>query len=405
MALFRYMAMGDGPEGTIEAPDRASAVRALLQQGVTPRRVEPVSASGQVERRGARAVSRGGSRMSRAEFSTFVRELATALSAGLPLVQALQTMQRGARKGGQRRMLAHLIDRVEHGRSLAEAAREWGRPFDDLTISLIVAGEASGRLDEVLRHAAGLLEQDVRLRRAVASATLYPLILAVLISAAVVVLVTFIVPSILEPLRGQLVELPWPTRVVQGVAFAVGHFWWLIVAALGGVVLLARWMLRAPQIRLAIDRALLRLPLLGRLVRELATARFARTLGTLTGAGIPALGALRITKGTLGNKAMERIVEDICEQVSAGRTIAEPMEASGLFPAMLVQIVHLGERSGRLDETLAQAAGAFEERTQATLKLLLTALPPALVVMLAGVVGFVVLAILLPLLDVQEAML
>ncbi len=404
MALFRYMAMGDGPEGTIEAPDRASAVRSLLQQGVTPRRVEPVSASGQAGRE-ARVASSGGSRMSRAEFSTFIRELATALSAGLPLVQALQTMQRGARKGGQHRMLAHLIDRVEHGRSLAEAAREWGRPFDDLTISLIVAGEASGRLDEVLRHAAGLLEQDVRLRRAVASATLYPLILAVLISAAVVVLVTFIVPSILDPLRGQLVELPWPTRVVQGVAFAVGHFWWLIVAALGGMVLLARWMLRDPQIRLAIDGALLRLPLLGRLVRELATARFARTLGTLTGAGIPALSALRITKGTLGNKAMERVVEDICEQVSSGRTIAEPMEASGLFPAMLVQIVHLGERSGRLDETLAQAAGAFEERTQTTLKLLLTALPPALVVMLAGVVGFVVLAILLPLLDVQEAML
>jgi type II secretory pathway component PulF len=139
-------------------------------------------------------------------------------------------------------------------------------------------------------------------------------------------------------------------------------------------------------------------------MRDVAVARFTRTLGTLTSAGIPAVMALRITKGTLGNKAMESVIDRVCEQVSSGQTLAEPMEKSGYFPPMLVQIVNLGERSGRLDQLLNQAAGAFEDRTEMSVKLFMTALPPLLVVVLAGVVGFVVMAILLPLLQMQESL-
>jgi type II secretory pathway component PulF len=152
-----------------------------------------------------------------------------------------------------------------------------------------------------------------------------------------------------------------------------------------------------------VDTTLLRLPLLGRLLRDVAVARFTRTLGTLTSAGIPIIAALRVTRGTLGNRAMEGVIDDVAEQVAAGKTIAEPMERSGYFPPMLVQIVNLGERSGRLDQMLSQAARAFEERTEQSVKLFTTALPPLLVVGLACVVGFVVMAILLALLQVQDA--
>lgn len=405
MATFRYKAAGASDAGTIDAPDRAGAVRELLRRGVTPSALEPVDAPAgdALATRHARTFALAPS-MSRAEFASFIRELSTALTAGLPLVQSLRTMLRAGSQA-RKRMLTHLIERVEHGRSLADAAQEWGRPFNDLTLSLIVAGEASGKLDEVLRQAAKLLDGDLKLRRAVVGATTYPAILALLIAGAIAVLVTFIVPSILEPLRGQMAQLPWPTRIVQDAASLFANYWWAILAALAALTLLARSALRDPAIRIIIDDAVLRVPLLGRLFRDLATARFTRTLATLTAAGIPALQALRITKGTLANKAMERVIDDVCEQVSAGKTIADPMEKSGYFPPMLVQIVNLGERSGRLDETLAQAADAFEERTQTSLKLLLTALPPLLVVILAAVVGFVVLAILLPLLDMQEAML
>jgi len=152
-----------------------------------------------------------------------------------------------------------------------------------------------------------------------------------------------------------------------------------------------------------VDTRLLRLPLIGRLLRDVAVARFTRTLGTLTGAGIPVLMALRVTKGTLGNKAMELVIDEVIEKVAAGKTIAEVMDRAAHFPPMLVQIVNLGERSGKLDELLNQAAKSFEDRTEMSVKLLTTALPPILVVVLAGVVGFVVLAIMLALLEFQNS--
>ncbi len=152
-----------------------------------------------------------------------------------------------------------------------------------------------------------------------------------------------------------------------------------------------------------IDGALLRLPLVGPALRDAAVARFTRTLSALLGAGLPVIMALRVTRGALGNRAMERAIDGVCERVASGRTIAEPMEQCGLFPPLLVQIVSLGEQTGRLDETLAQASTAFEDRTEQSLRVVTTILPPALIVTLAVVVGFVVLAILLPLLELQES--
>jgi type II secretory pathway component PulF len=405
MPTFTCTLAGGGAPATIEAPDRATAVRELLRRGQTPIRVEPVggealsSAEVKVPASGA---GRLGGGVSRAEMAMLVRELATGLTAGLQLVPALKTIARQTRQERQRAMLAHLIDRVEHGRGLADAAAEWGRPFDELVINMIRAGEASGRLAEVLTQAAMLMDRDVKLRRSVLSATLYPMILAVLIGVAVVVVVTFIVPNVLRNLPAGT-ALPLPTRIVQGVASFVGSWWWALLLAGVGAAWGWRRLYADPAFRLRFDAWLLRLPLVGRLLRDVAVARFTRTLGMLTGAGIPILTALRITKGTLGNRAMEAVVDRVCEQIAAGKTIAEPMERSGYFPPMLVQIVNMGERSGRLDEMLNQAAGAFEDRTETSLKLFTTALPPLLVVLLACVVGFVVLSILLPLLSAQEA--
>jgi general secretion pathway protein F len=333
-----------------------------------------------------------------------VRELATAISAGLPMVQALRTIARSGRKARQKAILERVIGRIEEGKSLADACAAEGRSFNELTINLMRAGDASGKLDTVLMQAADLLDRDLKLRRSVLAATLYPMILAGLISMAVIVIVTVIVPRVVKNLGGKaLSSLPWPTRVVQGVAEFFGTYWWAIIPAVALAGYLAAWLYRRPGFRLAFDRNLLRVPMLGRVMRDVAVARFTRTLGTLTSAGIPAVAALRITKGTLGNKAMEGVIEEVCEKVSSGQTLAEPMEKSGYFPPMLVQIVNLGERSGRLDQLLNQAAGAFEDRTEMSVKLFMTALPPVLVVALAGVVGFVVMAILLPLLQLQES--
>jgi len=417
MATFTYKTLaGDGGVGaTIEAPDRAAAVRELVRRGVTPTAVEQVqgvSSNGTAHRAAddsskaerafqkAWAASRA---MSRSEMAAFIRELATALQAGLPLVQALRTIARQGRSPKQREMLSHVIEQVEQGKSLAEAAAMWGKPFAELTINLMRAGEAAGRLPEVLAQSADLLDRDVKLRRSLLGATLYPMILAGLVGIAVVIIVTVIVPNVLKSLpRGA--QLPLPTRIVQGAAEFASGYWWLVLLAVAGAIWAWIRVYAMPEFRLAFDRALLKSPVLGRLLRDVAVARFTRTLGTLTSAGVPILQALRITKATLGNRAMEEVVDAVCEQVAAGRTIAEPMERSGYFPPMLVQIVNLGERSGRLDEMLGQAAGAFEDKTETSVKLFTTALPPILVVGLACVVGFIVLSILLPLLQAQEAL-
>jgi type II secretory pathway component PulF len=419
MPTFQYHAPpGAGaPNGgaVIDAPDRATAVRLLLQRGITPTRLEEVAGSRRAEAaptggQGATAGATRGPRlpgtsgMSRAEMASFIRELATAIEAGLPLIQALRTIQRQGRSPKQKAMLGHVISQVEAGKSLADAARSWGRPFTDLTTNLIHAGEASGRLGEVLDQSATLLDRDVKLRRSLLAATLYPIILTVLVTGAVIVVVTWIVPQVLGPLAGQLKEsdLPLPTRVVQGGAYFFGHYWWMVLLGAGATLFGIARVYATPGPRLSIDRSLIKVPILGRLLRDVAVARFTRTLGTLVSAGLPALTALRITKGTLGNKAMEGEIEFVCDEVAHGKTIAEPMERSGYFPPLLVQIVGVGERSGRLPQMLNQAAGAFEDRTESSLKLFTTALPPILVVILAGVVGFVVAAILLPLLQLQE---
>jgi type II secretory pathway component PulF len=427
MPTFRYETLsptegGAAQAALIEAADRAEAVRTLRRRGITPLRVEPVGNGAAAAMRAAPAdaadpaagvhaepTRRVGVRaaLSRAEMAAFMAELATAVSAGLTLVQAMRTLMRAGRTQRQKDMLAFLIHELEHGRSLADAAAAWGRPFGELTVNLIRAGEASGRLAEVLEQAALLLDRDLKLRRAILGATIYPMILAVLVAVAVTVVVTVIVPRVLEPLKGQVTvaDLPLPTRIVSGVADFMGAYWWLVIGMIIAAATTWPRMYRQPATRLAVDGALIRLPVLGQLLRDVAVARFTRTLGTLISAGLPALTALRTTKGTLGNKAMESLIDEVCERVASGGTISQPLEEAGgggVFPPLLVQIVGVGERSGRLPELLGQAAEAMESRTEASIKLFTTVLPPMLVVVLAGIVGFVVAAILLPLLEMQE---
>jgi general secretion pathway protein F len=404
---------------TIEAPDRSSALREIVRRGQTPVRVEELAVNGNRRSHavlslapnakvgapsatGAIVSALGGNAMSQSQMAMFIRELATAIMAGLPLIQALRTIAKQGRSVKQKVMLAKIIEDVEHGQSLADATENWGRPFTELTVSMMRAGEASGKLGEVLTQAADLLDRDMKLRRSIISAIIYPAMLVVLISIAVVIIVTVIVPRVLKSVGGRVSSLPWATQVVQGVAAFFGGYWWIIIPTIAIAIIGAIKVYQLPTARLWIDDKLLRVPVLGRMLKDVAVARFTRTLGTLTSSGIPILTSLKITRNTLGNKAMESVIDEVAVQVTAGKTIAEPMERSGYFPPMLVQIVNLGERSGRLDEMLHQAANAFEDRTEMSVKMFTTILPPVLVVFLAGIVGFVVYAIMSALMAVQD---
>ncbi|MHC4948860.1 MAG: type II secretion system F family protein, partial [Planctomycetota bacterium] len=430
MPSFVYESLttgGEARDGVLEAGDRAEAVRILAGRGETATRLETSAneAAATGGRRNGQAKPRprprpaedaparpatkwlsgslGRSRptLRRAEIAALIRELATAIEAGLPLMQSLRTVRRQAHGRAMPVILDHLIERVEAGDPLHAAARDYGPPFDDMIVGMLRAADASGRVSEVMHQLADLLERSVELRREVAGATFYPAIIAALIAVSAVILVTVLVPRLIEPLAGEI-RLPWPTQVVLGSAGFIASWWlWILLAVVAAWIGWRVWV-QAPANRFVVDRLILRVPLLGRLLRDVAVARFTRTLGTLTSAGLPILESLRITRRTLGNTAMMAAIDEVQEQVTAGKSLADPLERSGLFPPLLVQVVNLGERSGRLEGMLLHAASAFDRQVNTSVKLFTKALPPFLLIIMASVGGFVLASILLPLLELQS---
>ncbi len=429
MTTFEYQSVsgpGGNSSGTIEATNRADAVRQLRRRGEVATRVVQMGGGGAVSVRPAARFKKSTTRsavkknvsdrapgsgnnaglfasrsMNRADFATFINEIATALEAGLPLMACLRAISSQAASPQQAEIVDHLMDRIEAGRSFAQAAAEWGTPFDDMALGMLKAGEATGQLDQVMLQLADLLDRDGELRRAVKGAMIYPLVLLVILAGGIFVIVNFTIPNILSVVEDQGVQLPWPTRVVQGVADFSGQYWWAVAGGFTAIFLTYRWAMQQPHIKLAWHGIMLRIPVLGRLLRDVAVGRFTRTMGTMLGAGIGVLESLSITSDTLGNKAMEAVLDDVADEVRSGKSLADPMDECGFFPPLLIQVVNLGERSGKLDAMLLHASEAFDRKTQASIKLFTTLLPPAVLVLMAGVILFVMLAAMLPMLEMQ----
>ena len=409
MPSFRYEgldASGQAIAGTISAPNRSAAMQQIRAKGAVPTDIQANEdtrssrAKASVETESETA---GRPTIPRVELANLIREIATAVEAGLPLMQAIQTVRRQASGRKQETILDFLIERLESGRPLHEACTEYGQPFDEMITGMIRAADASGRMHEVLHQLADLLERSVELRRELLGALVYPAIVASIIGVSVTIFVTVLLPRLMEPLTRAGVDMPWPTQVLLGIATFVGSWWWVIIlAGIAGMFAWRAWS-KIPNNRRRIDGTMLRIPVVGRLLRDVAVARFTRTLGTLVSAGIPILTALKIVRDTLGNTVLMDAIDQVQERVSTGGSLATPLEQCGYFPPLLVQIVNIGEKSGRLEGMLLHASGAFDRQVDNSLKLLTKALPPVLLMVMAVVAGFVLTAILLPLLDMQQA--
>lgn len=399
MPDYRFQSItnsGETRSGLLKGRDRADVVQQLISRGETATEVNQVKQSDKIA---AFATARK-RKMSKVEMSTMIRELATAQEAGLPLMQALRTIHKQASPAASE-VLDHFIQCVEAGDPLYKAAAEWGEPFDDLIIGMLRAADASGQMSTILHQLADLMDRSLELKRELLGAIMYPAIIAGLIGVSGIVLVTVLVPRLLEPLAGQM-TLPLPTLIVMGIADFFLNWWVWIIVGLGLLVVAWRSWISVTENRFWFDQFKLRIPLLGRLLRDVAVARFTRTLGTLTSAGLPILDGLRITRDTLGNSALSSAIDAVQEQVSSGKPLADPLEKSGLFPPLLVQVVNLGERSGKLEEMLLHSATAFDRQVNASLKLFTKALPPVLLIVMAALACFVLAAILLPLLELQS---
>jgi type II secretory pathway component PulF len=387
---------GEIRTGILKGRDRADIVQQLSGLGETAIEINQVEKSNKA----LRTSSARKRKISRPEMAVMIRELATAQEAGLPLMLALKTIRRQASPAAGD-VLDHFIQCVEAGEPLYKAAAEWGPPFDDLIVGMLHASDASGKMSTILHQLADLMDRSLELRRELLGAIMYPAIIASLIGVSGIVLVTVLVPRLIGTLASQMV-LPWPTLVVMGFADFILNWWiWILVAFAISIIGWRSW-ISIPENRHRFDLLKLRVPLLGKLLRDVAVARFTRTLGTLTSAGLPIIESLRITRDTLGNTALANAVDAVQEQVSSGKSLADPLEKSGLFPPLLVQVVNLGEKSGKLEEMLLHSATAFDRQVNASLTIFTKALPPILLIVMAALACFVLAAILLPLLELQS---
>jgi type II secretory pathway component PulF len=254
-----------------------------------------------------------------------------------------------------------------------------------------------------MHQLADLLERSVELRREVVGAIIYPLMIAGLIAASVVILIVFVLPRVMKPIMNASLELPMPTVVLMNISDFLASWWLVLIGAAVMAFVAARNWLSSPDNRLRFDSFVLRTPVAGRLVRDIAVARFTRTLGTLVSAGIPILSALKIVRDTLGNTALTQAIDQVSDKVTTGQSLADPLERSGHFPPLLVQIVNIGERSGRLEQMLLHAAGSFDRQVNNSLKLFTRVLPTILLIVMALIASFVLAAILLPIIELQNA--
>lgn len=351
--------------------------------------------------RGLRLPLLGGKRLSSKQLTLFTRQLAT-ISQVSPLEEALRTISRQSEQPHVRAIVANIADGVVEGRRLADAMARERRSFSPLYCAMVSAGESSGTLPDLLERLAALLERQSEMRGKVLSALAYPVVLTIVATLVVAALMIAVVPRVVEQFQDVGQQLPLLTRVIIALSAFLASYWYviLILFAVGGLIF---WRaIQNPKVRLAADRLLLRLPLIGRLIRDLHAARMARTLSTMLESRLPAVEGLTLTASTISNHALRRATLDAVDSIRAGGSISGALARAGVFPPLLIYLAASGESAGRLDSMLARAADYLEREFDNFTATALSMLEPAIIVVMGAVVATIVLAILLPILQLQS---
>jgi type IV pilus assembly protein PilC len=331
------------------------------------------------------------------DLSIFTRQFSVMIDAGLPLVQCLDILAGQQANKDFTGVLNGVRKTVEGGATLANALREYPRVFDALYCNMVEAGEAGGILDGVLQRLSTHIEKAVKLRRAVKSALIYPSAVMLIAGGVITLLLWKVVPIFATLFAGLEVALPLPTRIVIGLSDAVASFAVPAIVLFGLAGFGLRLFYRTPQGRFAIDRLILKLPLVGNLLRKISVGMFTRTLGTLISSGVPMLEAMDITARTSGNAVIERAILRVRRAIETGRTIVDPLRETGVFPNLVVQMIGVGEQTGNLDAMLQKIADFYEDEVDVAVADLLTAMEPLIILFLGVVVGGVVISMYLPL--------
>ncbi len=398
MAAFDYIAAdaaGRTVSGSLTAADEAAARNALAKRQLAPLQLSP-------GRSGAVAATTSGKagRLSPKALALTTRQLATLISVS-PLEEALRNLMLQADRPNVRRVLEGVHAGVIEGRRLSDAMGQQGAAFPPLYRAMTAAGEQSGALQPILERLADGLERDEVVRGKVLTALVYPCVLAVVALGVIVAMMTYIVPKVVDQFDSMGRTLPLLTRLVIGLSDLMRDWGWLILLTLAAVAVAGLIARRRETVRLKLDAWVLRLPLVGRLTRDLHGARMARTLSTMIAAGLPVLEGLTITARTVSNRALRRATEQMAEAVREGGGLSAAMRRAEVFPPILVYMTASGESSGRLEPMLERAADYLEREFSNFTAVMLSLLEPAIIVVMGGIVAVIVLSILLPILQIN----
>ncbi|MEW6137571.1 MAG: type II secretion system F family protein [Thermodesulfobacteriota bacterium] len=326
----------------------------------------------------------------------FTRQFATMIDAGLPLVQCLEILASQQENRTFKKVLTNVKNTVEGGSTFAEALKDHPKVFDELFVNLVHAGETGGILDTILRRLATFMEKAEALKRKVKGAMVYPAVVITIAMAVVTILLLFVIPVFASMFEGAGQKLPGPTLFVMNLSEFMQKYFLYIFICIGILIFLFRKFYQTNKGRLVVDRLLLRAPVFGVLLKKVAVARFCSTLGTMISSGVPILDALEITAKTAGNVIIEAAIMNTRSAIAEGRTIAEPLMETGVFPGMVVRMIAVGEATGALDAMLAKIAEFYDEEVDAAVEALTQLMEPIMIVFLGGVCGGMVIAMYLP---------
>ncbi len=413
MPVYAYKGVnqsGKATKGTISAEGVRAARAQMRANGIFLTEIQETQGNASLpSERGRANVERGWNfevnlptRIPPMEIAMATRQLATLVGAGVPLVQSLSALVEQTEHRTLKGVLGQVRDKVNEGGSLAEALVSTGR-FDNLYVSMVRAGEASGALEAVLARVADYLEDQVRLNSRVLSILTYPLFMLVFAAVVVGVMVTLVLPQITQLLLDQNLELPWYTSAVIGFSDLLRGYWWAIGLALIAAILGYRAVGRTARGRSALDRFWLGFPVIGRVIRFLAISRFTRTLGSLLASSVNIVQALDIARHVANNSVFEKAADAARDSILEGAPLATPLKQSGEFPPLVTTMVEVGERSGDLEGMLIKVADTYEEQVETSITRLTSLLEPILILVMVGVVGIIIMAVLMPMLQLTES--
>jgi len=398
MGTFTYPARafnGDLRTATIDAPSRDDVIAQLRKQRLSVVKIDQDASSKKAGRFGTPIKTR--------DVVIFTRQFSTMINSGLPLVQALTILAEQTDNKSLAEVTKKVVFDVESGNTVADALSKHPKAFTNLYVNMVAAGEAGGILDTILMRLATFLEKNDALVRKVKGAMIYPTVIMSVAAIAIIVLLLFVIPVFESMFASVGQALPLPTRIVIGASRFLKSYWWMVFGGAAGGAFLLRRYYASNSGKLVIDRLMLKMPVLGDVLRKSAVSRFTRTLGTLISSGVSILEGLEITAKTAGNRVIQDAIMASRASIAGGDTIAQPLQKSKVFPPMVISMIAVGEQTGGLDEMLSKIADFYDEEVDAAVSNLLSLLEPIMIVFLGVVVGGMVVAMYLPIFDMINA--